>query len=145
MLKDLIRFCMLAVVMITVSVNTFAPMAARRQGGARPSAEGRAQQIAKEIALDDATTKKFVEVYSQYKNELRTLGSRSQPGTGTRSDADTQDATKEHFDREQKVLDLRKKYHEEFSKFLTPKQLEKVYELDAKRPGGQRPQRGGRP
>lgn len=144
-MKNLIRFCMLAVVMMTVSVNTFAQKAERRQGGARPSAEGRAQQIAKEIALDDATTKKFVEVYSQYKNELRTLGSRSQQGTGTRSDAETKEAMKENLDREQKVLDLRKKYHEEFSKFLTPKQLEKVYELDAKRPRGQRPQKGGRP
>lgn len=144
-MKNLIRFCMLAVVMMTVSVNAFAQKVERRQGGARPSAEGRAQQIAKEIALDDATTKKFVEVYSQYKNELRTLGSRSQQGRGTRSDAETKEAMKENLDREQKVLDLRKKYHEEFSKFLTPKQLEKVYELDAKRPGGQRPQKGGRP
>ena len=144
-MKNLIRFCMLAVVMMTVSVNTFAQKAERRQEGAKPSAEGRAQQIAKEIALDDATTKKFVEVYSQYKNEMRTLGSRSQQGRGTRSDAETKQAMKENLDREQKVLDLRKKYHEEFSKFLTPKQLEKVYELDAKRPGGQRPQKGGRP
>ena len=144
-MKNLIRFCMLAVVMMTVSVNTFAQKAERRQGNAKPSAEGRAQQIAKEIALDDATTKKFVEVYSQYKNEMRTLGARSQQRTGTRSDAETKEAMKENLDREQKVLDLRKKYHEEFSKFLTPKQLEKVYELDAKRPGGQRPQTGGRP
>ena len=144
-MKNLIRFCMLAVVMMTVSVNAFAQKAERRQGAAKPSAEGRAQQIAKEIALDDATTKKFVEVYSQYKNELRTLGARSQQGRGTRSDAETKQAMKENLDREQKVLDLRKKYHEEFSKFLTPKQLEKVYELDAKRPGGQRPQKGGRP
>ena len=144
-MKNLIRFCMLAVVMMTVSVNTFAQSAERRQGGAKPSAEGRAQHIAREIALDDATTKKFVEVYSQYKNELRTLGSRSQQGRGTRSDAETKEAMKENLDREQKVLDLRKKYHEEFSKFLTLKQLEQVYELDTKRPGGQRPQKGGRP
>lgn len=34
------------------------------------------------------------------------------------------------FDRSQKLLDIRKKYYDEYSKFLTQKQIERVYELE---------------
>lgn len=51
----------------------------------------------------------------------------------------------------EKILDIRQKYYKEYSKFMTQKQIQRVYEIEknmmkrfAKRKGknGQRPMRG---
>lgn len=39
-------------------------------------------------------------------------------------------AIKERFERSQQLLDLREKYYEEYSKILTQKQIQRVYELE---------------
>lgn len=95
-------------------------------------AERQAYKIAHEMAFDDATTKKFVEAFCQYHKEMWTICPKPEPRCRQRqmSDSETEEEMKQHFDRSQKMLDLRKKYHAVYSKFLTPKQVSRVYELE---------------
>ncbi len=46
------------------------------------------------------------------------------------TDAETEKAIKERFEQSQKMLNLREKYYAEYSKFLTPKQIQRVYTLE---------------
>ena len=39
---------------------------------------------------------------------------------------------RKRFERSQKVLDIRNKYYQEFSKFLTQKQIEQMYDKERK-------------
>lgn len=95
-------------------------------------AEKQAYKIAYEMAFDDATTKKFVEAFCQYQKEMWTICPKPEPKCRQRqmSDSETEEEMKQHFERSQKMLDLRKKYHAIYSKFLTPKQVSRVYELE---------------
>lgn len=36
------------------------------------------------------------------------------------------------MERDQKLLDLRKKYYNEYSKFLTQKQIDRIYQMEKK-------------
>ena len=46
------------------------------------------------------------------------------------SDEETEQVLKERFGHSQKILDLRRKYYAIYSKFLTQKQIRRVYELE---------------
>jgi Spy/CpxP family protein refolding chaperone len=96
-------------------------------------AEAQAKHIARELALDDATSQKFVETFSAYQKEVWTL---SPKGKGMRqkkdnlSDAEAEKAIKDQFEHSQKILNLRQEFYKKYSKFLTPKQILRVYELE---------------
>lgn len=95
-------------------------------------AEKQAQHIASDLALDDVTTQKFVTAFSNYQKEVWALGPRKghddhkQPVT----EAEAEKEIKAGFERSKKMLDLREKYYKEYSKFLTQKQILRVYELE---------------
>ena len=96
-------------------------------------AEAQAKHISHELALDDATSKKFIETYLDYQKEVWALGphlKRSQQANQT--DAEAEQTIKQRMERSQKILDLREKYYKKYSQFLTQKQIERVYELEQK-------------
>lgn len=94
-------------------------------------AETQANYIAKEMAMDDATSEKFVTTFCRFQKEVWELGPRPRKKSASnQSDAETEQALKDRFEHSQKILDLRKKYYIEYSKFLTQKQIERVYELE---------------
>lgn len=93
----------------------------------------RAHRIADALALDDATTKRFVETYAQCQKEMKALA--PERGKEQRRQADVTDEAvgerlKAGFKRQRQMLDLREKYYQEYSKFLTQKQIKRVYELE---------------
>ncbi len=101
------------------------------------------QRMAKALLLDDATAAKFMPVYENFLKELRDCrmeGRRDMPGrpevkkdAGTPdvkplpTDAEIEQQMKDDFARCRKMLDIREKYFDEFSKFLTPQQIQKIY------------------
>ena len=95
-------------------------------------AEMQAKHIARELALDDATSQKFKETFCAYQKEVWALC----PNKGKHqkktemTDAETEQAIKDRFEHRQKILDLRQEYYKKYSKFLTPKQIQRVYELE---------------
>ena len=109
-------------------------------------------RIIRELALDDATAAQFGPVYKKYMNELgeargtvrHEKGKRQAPSGSSEAsqkpkakplptDAEVEQAMKERFARERKVLDVREKYYDEFRKFLSPKQVQKVYSMESSR------------
>ena len=95
-------------------------------------AEMQAKHIARQLALDDATSQKFTETFSAYQKEvwaLRPQG-KQQKKKSDMTDAEVEKAIKDQFDHSQKILSLRQEYYKRYSKFLTPKQIQRVYELE---------------
>lgn len=95
-------------------------------------AEMQAKHIARQLALDDATSQKFTETFSAYQKEvwaLRPQG-KQQKKKSDMTDAEVEKAIKDQFDHSQKILSLRQEYYKKYNKFLTPKQIQRVYELE---------------
>ena len=102
-----------------------------------------ANYIANQLALDDATTHKFVDTYCDFQKELWAIGPRmKQNRKGATTDAH------DRFERSQKILALREKYYKRYSTFLTQKQIQRVYELERQmmrrlsQKGGRAPRQG---
>lgn len=97
-------------------------------------AMNQARYIVKSLGLDDERGDRFVDVYCKAQREVWDLGPRTGPDRSARSrqrtDAETERDLKNRFDRSQKLLDIRQKYYHEYSKFLTQKQIQRVYELE---------------
>ena len=94
-------------------------------------AEKQARHIAHELALDDATTQKYVATFCAYQKEVWALGPRvKRHSADTATEAEAEQANKARMEQSQKILDLREKYYKEYSKFLTQKQIERAYELE---------------
>ena len=106
-----------------------------QNGGQRISreqlAEVQAKYIAEEVGMDDTTSVRFIDVYCQFQREIWTLGPRPRQMRRSMDEADAERATKERFAHSQKILDIRQKYYGIYSKFLTQKQIQRVYELEA--------------
>lgn len=89
-----------------------------------------------ELLLDDATTAKFAPAYMNYLSETRSLfpqpkfgakDGKEKPQMKDKTDAEVQKMLEEHFSNEQKMLDIRTKYYKEFKRYLSPKQLVRVF------------------
>lgn len=123
-----IRFIMLTVAMI-VGAST---MSGQTKDGKRPTreqlAEKQAQYIADQLALDDKTAAKLTTVYCNCQREVWALGPRI--GKSENTEAESESRIKQRFERSQKILEIREKYYAEYSKFLTQKQIERVYQLE---------------
>ena len=91
-------------------------------------AEKQAKHIAQELSFDEATTQRFIETYCACQHEVWALGPRQKAESVTEEEAEQ--AIKERFERSRAILDLREKYYEEYSKFLTQKQILRVFELE---------------
>ena len=131
-MKSIFRILLLTVAMVTFCVNTYAQKADRQRMTREQLAETQAKYIAKEMALDDMTTKQFVETFCQFQKEIWALGPRPQKDSSIHTDEEAEQALKARFAHSQKILDLRQKYYGEYSKFLSQKQIRRVYELERK-------------
>ena len=112
--------------------------------------EKQAKYIANDLALDDETTARFINTYTQCQKEIWALGSRPRRDDNNNEEQIGQNI-KKRFEMSEKILDIRQKYYKEYSKFLTQKQIQRVYKIEknmmkrfAQRKGkkGQRPMRG---
>lgn len=144
-MNTIIKNSVMAVVAIFMSMSLSAQDNARRISREELAVK-QAEHISETLAFDKATSDRFKEVYCNFQKELWALG----PNHGKqRSDNPSEDEMKQRFDRSQKILDLRKKYYDIYSTFLTQKQISRVYEIERdmmrrlsqQRPKGARPQR----
>ena len=98
-------------------------------------AEMQANKIVGDLGLDDKTSAKFMEVYKKYMTEMNDLRKeympkRPEPGKAPAmpTDAEVDKMMRDKFNMGRKMLDIREKYYDEFRKFLSPKQVQKVYD-----------------
>lgn len=92
-------------------------------------AELQAKHIAQDLALDDKTSEKLIATFCQYKKEIWALGPRMKRSK-TSTDAETEQAIKQHFEMSEKILAIRQKYYKEYSEFLTQSQIQRMYEIE---------------
>lgn len=149
-MKRFFNFLLMVVAFVAFSTPTFAQDNKSKQRKSREQmVEAQAQHIAKEMAFDDAVSARFVKTFCEYQKEVWALGPRQKSqrkGDQNQSEADAEKAMKERFEHSQKILNLREKYYGEYSKFLTQKQIQRVYQLErqmmqrlSKQRAGQRP------
>lgn len=130
-MEKIIRTLLLAVMMTACCVTTNAQDKGKQRISREQLAETQARHIAQQLAFDDETTAKFVDTYSRCQKEVWSLAPRKRVVKGaSKTDRETEEAIEERFDRSQKLLDIRKKYYKEYSKFLTPKQIQRVYSIE---------------
>ena len=102
-------------------------------------ADKQANKIVGVLGLDDKTAAKFKDVYAKYMKELNDLRKEYmpkkpdvKPGEGKANpmptDAEVDKMMRDRFKQSRKMLDIREKYYDEFRKFLSPKQVQKVYD-----------------
>ncbi|WP_294629292.1 hypothetical protein [uncultured Bacteroides sp.] len=117
----------------------------------RPTQEQMVQmqtkQMVKALMLDDAAAAKFTPVYEKYLNELRecrtmnrrpraekpqgtTAAPRKNAEKPAMTDAEIATMLKNQFAQSRKMLDVREKYYNEFSKILSQKQVMKIYQQE---------------
>ena len=125
------RLTLLALLFL-VSSALYAQQSQRESS--RPSRQGlsrvQAAYIAKQLGFDEATTRRFVELYAKQQQEIWALSPRDKATKGARTDAEAERAIKDYFERSEQLLSIRKKYYQEFRNFLTPQQIERIYKLD---------------
>lgn len=101
----------------------------------------RAAHISQILCLDDATAAQFCTLYAQYSQEMRaarqkyarTKPQKSKDGGSTPlTDEQVKANIEKSLALSQAILDIRKKYYTEFLKILTPRQIERLYELEKK-------------
>ena len=90
----------------------------------KPDRDGRAAEIkkiqamemafiTKELNLSPDEAQKFWPVFNQYRNELKGMAGERKVG--------------DHLEKQQKMLDIRKKYREDFTKVMSHERANKVF------------------
>lgn len=138
-MKRLFKVFIIIAALTAFSGSAFAqgndkPRGDRQRISREELAEKQAKYIADQLAFDDNTTDKFVKTYGQYQKEIWALGpkfDKRKPGDKQdNTNADAEAELKAQFEHSQKILDIRQKYYKEYSKFLSQKQIKRVYELE---------------
>lgn len=131
---------LLLTLMLLLAVPFASPAFAQKPGkgpAAAAKAEDRSQHMAAILALNDANTKRFVDLYAKYTAEIRAAQQKYRKIKPTKGGAPLTDQqvktnTENQFALSQTILDIRKKYYHEYVKFLTARQIDRLYELEKK-------------
>lgn len=143
------------VVLTALLIGSQMPISAQNKSNRvrkqRPTQEQMVQMqtnnMVKTLMLDDATAAKFTSVYEKYLKELRNCHmvnrkpmAEKLQGTETAAkkdgqkpsmtDAEIATMLKNRFAQSRKMLDVREKYYNEFSKILSQKQIMKIYQQE---------------
>lgn len=130
-MKRTLIFALCAIMMVVCSAQAQNEPNKEQRISREELAEKQARHIARELAFDDATTKKFISTYCDFQKEMWALGPKEhREHKGEKTDAEAEQNIKKRFEHSQKILDLREKYYKEYTNYLSPKQIERVYELE---------------
>ena len=118
---------------------------AQRQKRRQQMAETQARHIARQVPLNDKKTARFIPVYCRKQQEIWALApQRRRQRQQCNGNDEAQADIEARFSRSEKVLAIRKKYYKEYRRFLTPKEIERVYELEKQLMQHMRQRQGGR-
>lgn len=128
-MKNIIRLLLLAVALTAFS-GTVSAQSNKQRLTREQLAEVQAKHIAKEMAMDKATSQRFIKTFCQFQRDIWALGPHPKQSHSQMTDEETGQALKARFAHSRKILDLRQKYYAIYSEFLTQKQIQRVYELE---------------
>lgn len=132
-MRKMMKMMLLAIMLVAGCGAAMAQPDAQKKGqrmNREQFAEKQARHIAQTLAFSDEVTKKFVETYCDYQKELWALGTCPKRVPEDASEKEVEKNLKERFAMSEKLLKVRQKYYEKYSKFLTQKQIERVYEME---------------
>ena len=156
-IRSFVVVCLLMITSAAMAMVQQEPGNCQQKNGnrQRPNMEQfakmQAQRFAQTLNLDAKTSQKFVDTFCKCRKEMdATRGGHPHKKRADMTDAEADKAIKADFLQGRKLLDIREKYYKAYSKFLTPKQILQVYDLErqdmkrfAKR--GPNPRNGGKP
>ena len=128
-MKNIIRLLLL-VVSLTAFSGAVSAQNRKQRLTREQLAEVQAKHIVKEMAMDKATSQRFIKTFCQFQRDIWALGPRPKQPNDQMTDEETGQALKARFAHSRKILDLRQKYYAIYSEFLTQKQIQRVYELE---------------
>lgn len=128
-MKNIIRLLLL-VVSLTAFSGAVSAQNRKQRLTREQLAEVQAKHIAKEMAMDKATSQRFIKTFCQFQRDIWALGPRPKQPNDQMTDEETGQALKARFAHSRKILNLRQKYYAIYSEFLTQKQIQRVYELE---------------
>ena len=110
-MKKIFNVMMLVIAMTMFTVNSFAQAPNKKQRLTREQlSEKQAKYIANDLALDDETTARFINTYTQCQKEIWALGSRPRRDDNNNEEQIGQNI-KKRFEMREKILDIRQKYY----------------------------------
>lgn len=140
---------------LALCIMALAPASAQNKMNAQnrtpeQNRELRAERMAHRLMLSDAATAQFTPLYKEYLQEMANLRkdcpyAKQCPqtpqacgtacgiprgaacATADMSDAELEKFMEQRFDRQQKKLDIQKKYYKKLKSVLTPRQLQQVF------------------
>lgn len=90
-----------------------------------------ASRISQALGLDDKTSQKFIDTFCKCRKEMAsTRPARPLKKRADMTDAEVDKAIRADFEQSRKLLDIREKYYKAYSKFLSPKQIQRVYDME---------------
>lgn len=122
-MKRFINRMLIVLCMLIGTTASFAQTNNQQRLDREQLAQVQAKRIATELQLDKAKTNRLVKTYCACQREIWALGKRISPREG-------QSEVKERFARSQSILNIREKYYDEYSKFLTDAQIEQMYRIE---------------
>lgn len=132
-MKNILKIALAVLMTALLGLSASAQNASQQQQQKKSReqlAEAQAHYIARQLALDDQTAAQFVATYCNAQKELWAIKPHMRGKGKYTTDADAQQAINSRFERSQKILALREKYYKQYSRFLTQKQIARVYELE---------------
>ena len=89
-----------------------------------------ATHIADRLGLDKKTTDRFTETYSSFQQEIWNIGPRPGRLSPDAGEEETGEYLRSRFTQSHRILDLREKYYNLYSEFLTQKQIQQAYRIE---------------
>lgn len=152
-MKTKFIYVLLAALLMGSQMTLSAQNKENKQRKQRPNPEQlvkmQTDRMVKALMLDDATSAKFTPVYEKYLNELRECrmmnhkprvkrdvpqGTEANDAAEAQkpqmTDAEIAKQIKDQFAQSRKMLDIREKYYNDFSKILSQKQIMKIYQME---------------
>ena len=140
-MKKILKTLALATLALALCTNIYAqeqkPAPKKPKMTPEQMATIQAKDIAMNLGFDDATTEKFVKTFCDYRAEIRTANKAKKEAAPKISRKDmteqqVEEQIKMQFTTSRKIVDIREKYYGEFRKYLNPRQIQRVYELEKK-------------
>ena len=136
-MKRIIRIMALAMFTVCMSIGAYAQDKQKKEGNrmsVEQLAELRSKRIAQTLALDDATAEKFTTTFCACQKDMYAANKAMKENKGKKrsemTDAEIDTMLKDRFKQSRKLLDLREKYYGEYRKFLSARQVQRVYKLE---------------
>ena len=123
-------FIMMALMLTLGTVSAQQPNAKGQNGKER--IEQQVRQYTAAFSLNDAQAQQFATLYKAYNKQMHAIHDlyyQPRPAAGTTlTDEQIEQRILDNFAQSRAILDAREQYYKEFRKFLTPTQINRIFE-----------------